>query len=129
MSNLTKWTILALCAILLTSCQTGPETAAAIGAGVAGLATVFNELAGSGVMTPVQHIQAQHALEAITQTVSAAQQAAQLATETAQAAKNGGINASEFATGLGGVAVATAGAVNTWRNMTRQKVLSKTVVV
>lgn len=129
MSNLTKWTFLALCAILLTSCQTAPETIAAVGAGVAGLATVFNELAGSGVMTPVQHIQAQHALEAITQTVSAAQQAAQLATETAQAAKAGGINASEFATGLGGVAVATAGAVNTWRNMTRQKVLSKTVVV
>lgn len=126
MSNLTKWSFLVLCAILLTSCSTAPQTTAAIGAGVAGLATVFNELAGSGVMTPVQHIQAQHALEAISQTVSAAQQAAQLATETAQAAKAGGINTGEFATGLTGVALATAGAVNSWRNMTRQKVLSKT---
>lgn len=125
MSSFTKWTFLALCAILLTSCQTGPETAAAIGAGVAGLATVFNELAAGGVMSPVQHLQAQHALEAISQTVSAAQQAAQLATETAQAAKAGGINTGEFATGLTGVALATAGAVNTWRNMTRKTAIAE----
>ena len=129
MSNLAKWTILVAALLLLASCATAPQTTAAIGAGVAGLATVFNELAGSGVMTPVQHIQAQHALEAITQTVSAAQQAAQLATSTAAAAKAGGINTGEFATGLTGVALATAGAVNTWRNVTRQKALARTVVV
>jgi hypothetical protein len=75
MSNLTRWTLLVTALLLLASCATAPQTTAAIGAGVAGLATVFNELAGSGVMTPVQHIQAQHALEALTQTVSAAQQA------------------------------------------------------
>ncbi len=127
MSNLTKWTFLALCAILLTSCASPGETTVAVGAGLAGLGTLFNELAAGGVMTPVQHLKAQHALEAIAQTVSAAQQAAQLATETAQAAKAGGINASEFATGLGGVALATAGAVNTWRNVTRKTAIAEAV--
>ena len=123
MSNLTKWTILALCAILLTSCATGAETVAAFGAGTAGLAAVFNELAGAGVMTPVQNLQAQHALEAIMQTVTAAEQAAQLATKTAEAAKAGGVSPTEFATGLGGVAGTTAVAINAWRNLTRKKAL------
>lgn len=107
--------------LFLASCQTAPETIGAVGAGVAGLAAVFNELAGGGVITPVQHLQAQHALEAIAQTVSAAQQAAQLAQQTAEAAKGSGVNAGEFATGLGATAVATMTAVNSWRNMTRKK--------
>jgi len=125
MSNLTKWTFLALCAILLTSCQTGPETAAAVGAGVAGLATVFNELAGSGVITPVQHLQAQHALEGITHILAATQQAAQLAQQTAEAAKAGSLNTGE-AVGL--VASTTAvgmGALNAYRSATRKADIAK----
>ena len=125
MSNLTKWTFLALCLVLLASCATPAETAAAFTAGVAGLGAVFSEMTAAGVMTPVQNLQAQHALEAILQTVSAAEQAAQLATKTAEAAKEGGVSPTEFATGLGGVAGATAVAINSWRNLTRKKALAK----
>lgn len=78
-------------------------------------------------MTPIQNLQAQHALETIAATVSAAEQAAQLATKTAEAAKNGGISPGEFATGLSGVAGATAVAINSWRNLTRKKALAKPV--
>ncbi len=126
MSNLTKWTFLALCAFL-ASCATGAETTAALGAGVAGLGALFHELAAGGVMTPIQNLQAQHALETIAATVSAAEQAAQLATKTAEAAKSGAVSPTEFATGLGGVAGATAVALNSWRNLTRKKALAKGV--
>lgn len=124
MSNSTRWFVLLLCAFL-ASCATGGETAAALGAGVAGLGALFNELAAGGVMTPIQNIKAQHALETIAATVSATQQAAQLAQQTAEAAKSGGISPGEFATGLSGVAGATAVAINGWRNMTRKKALGK----
>ena len=124
MSNLTRWSVLLLCA-LLASCATGGETAAALGAGVAGLGALFNELAAGGVMTPIQNIKAQHALETIAATVSATQQAAQLAQQTAEAAKSGAVSPTEFATGLGGVAGATAVAINSWRNLTRKKALGK----
>lgn len=127
MSTATKLLAMALCAVLLASCATGAETTAAIGAGVAGLGALFNELAGSGVMTPVQNLQAQHALETIAATVSATQQAAQLAQQTAEAAKTGAVSPTEFATGLGGVAGATAVAINSWRNLTRKKALAKPV--
>lgn len=123
----TRYLLAILAALLLTSCQTAPETIAAFGAGVAGLGAVFNELAGAGVMTPVQNLQAQHALEGIAQTVSASQQAAQLAQQTAEAAKNGGINASEFATGLAGAVGTGAVALNSWRNLTRSKAIAKKV--
>lgn len=125
MSNLTKWTFLALCAILLTSCQTGPETAAAVGAGVAGLATVFNELAGSGVITPVQHLQAQHALEGITHILAATQQAAQLAQQTAEAAKGGSLTVGEgtgIATGITATGVAL---LNAYRSATRKSDIAR----
>lgn len=108
-------------AILAASCQTAPETIGAVGAGVAGLAAVFTELAGGGVISPVQNLQAQHALEAISQTMSAAQQAAQLAQKTAEAAEAGGINPSEFAAGLAGAVGTGAVALNSWRNLTRKK--------
>lgn len=124
MSNLTKWTFLLLCAFL-ASCASSGETVAALGAGVAGLGALFNELAAGGVMTPIQNLQAQHALETIAATVSAAEQAAQLATKTAEAAKSGAVSPTEFATGLGGVAGATAVALNSWRNLTRKKALAK----
>lgn len=126
MSNLTRWTVLLLCAFL-ASCATGGETAAALGAGVAGLGALFNELSAGGVMTPIQNIKAQHALETIAATVSATQQAAQLAQQTAEAAKTGAVSPTEFATGLGGVAGATAVAINSWRNLTRKKALGKSV--
>ncbi len=126
MSNLTRWTVLLLCAFL-ASCATGGETAAALGAGVAGLGALFNELAAGGVMTPIQNIKAQHALETIAATVSATQQAAQLAQQTAEAAKTGAVSPTEFATGLGGVAGATAVAINSWRNLTRKKAMAKPV--
>ena len=125
MSNLTKWTFLALCAILLTSCQTGPETAAAIGAGVAGLATVFNELAGSGVITPVQHLQAQHALEGISHILAATQQAAQLAQQTAEAAKAGSLTTGETASLVTGVTAAGVTALNAYRSATRKADIAK----
>ena len=112
MSNLTRWTVLLLCAFL-ASCATGGETAAALGAGVAGLGALFNELAAGGVMTPIQNIKAQHALETIA--------------ATAEAAKTGAVSPTEFATGLGGVAGATAVAINSWRNLTRKKALGKSV--
>ena len=127
MSNLTKWTFLAMCAILLTSCATPGETTVAIGAGLAGLGTLFNELAAGGVMTPVQHLKAQHALEGISHILAATQQAAQLAQQTAEAAKTGAVSPTEFATGLGGVAGATAVAINSWRNLTRKKAMAKPV--
>lgn len=62
------------------------------------------------------------------QTVSAAQQAAQLAQQTAEAAKAGGINASEFATGLAGAVGTGAVALNSWRNLTRKKDLNSAKV-
>lgn len=88
MSNLTKWTFLALCAFL-APCATGAETTAALGAGVAGLGALFHELAAG--------------------------------------AKSGAVSPTEFATGLGGVAGATAVALNSWRNLTRKKALAKGV--
>lgn len=124
MNTPTRVLLLLLCAFL-ASCATGGETAAALGAGVAGLGALFNELAAGGVMTPIQNIKAQHALETIAATVSATQQAAQLAQQTAEAAKSGGISPGEFATGLSAVGGATAVVINGWRNMTRKKALGK----
>lgn len=120
MSNLARWSVLLLCA-LLASCATGAETTAAIGAGVAGLGALFNELAGSGVMTPVQNLQAQHALETIAATVSATQQAAQLAQQTAEAAKNGTMTPTQ----VGGTVAAGMAVLHQVRNMTRKKALGK----
>lgn len=125
MSSFTKWTFLALCAILLTSCQTGPETAAAIGAGVAGLATVFNELAGSGVITPVQHLQAQHALEGITHILAATQQAAQLAQQTAEAAKAGSLTVGEGAGIATGITATGVSMLHAYRQATRKSDIAK----
>lgn len=125
MSNLTKWTFLAMCAILLTSCATPGETTVAIGAGLAGLGTLFNELAAGGVMTPVQHLKAQHALEGISHILAATQQAAQLAQQTAEAAKTGSLTVGEGA-GIATLATATGGTLlNIYRTATRKADIAK----
>ena len=127
MSNLTKWTFLAAALLLLASCQSTPETVAAFGAGIAGLGAVFNELAGSGVITPVQHLQAQHALEGIAQILAATQQAAQLAQQTAEAAKGGSLTVAE-GTGLAtGITAAGLTALNAYRSATRKTAIAEAV--
>lgn len=127
MSNLTKWTVLALCLLLLASCATAPQTTAAIGAGLAGLATVFNELTAAGVMTPVQHLQAQHALEGVSHILAATQQAAQLAQQTAEAAKTGSLTTGETAGLATGIMATGITALNTYRSATRKSAIAEAV--
>lgn len=124
MTNATKWTFL-VALLLLASCATAPQTTAAIGAGVAGLATVFNELTASGVMTPVQHIQAQHALEGISHILAATQQAAQLAQQTAEAAKGGSLTVGEGTGIAAGITATGVAALNAYRSATRKSDIAK----
>lgn len=74
-------------------------------------------------MTPVQNLQAQHALETIAATVSATQQAAQLAQQTAEAAKTGTMTPTQ----VGGTVAAGMAVLHQVRNLTRKKALAKPV--
>lgn len=124
MSNFTKWTFLAAL-LLLASCSTPGETTVALGAGLAGLGTLFNELAAGGVMTPVQHLKAQHALEGISHILAATQQAATLAQQTAEAAKGGAMTVGEGAGLATAITTAGVGVLHAYRNATRKTAISE----
>ena len=113
-----------LALLLLCSCATPAESTGYVAAGVAGLAAVFDQLTSHGVISPVQHLQVEHSLDAISQTIKAAADAAGAAQQVAASVKAGTLTPAET-TGLVTTTVAAAGvALNAWRNGTRKTALS-----
>lgn len=114
-------------ALLLTACAgaTAAEQTGIIGAGVAGIAAVFDQLLAHGVVTPVQHLQMQHGIEGIQATVAAAVDAAKAAQVAVDSTKAGTLTAGETTGMVAAVGTAATVGLNAWRNMTRAKVVEK----
>ena len=124
MRNLTIFLVLLL---LCCACATPEQTTGLVASGVAGFAAIFNELAAAKVISPVQHTQMLHGLDAIQATVTAATETARAAQKVAEQVKAGTWSSGEIQAGLGTAAGATALAVNTWRNLTRAKDIKEAV--
>ena len=120
MRNLTIFLVLLL---LCCACATTEQTTGLIGAGVAGFAAIFNELAAAKVISPVQLLQMLHGLDALHLTDTAATEASKAAQSLAKGTWTDG----EIKAGLAGTGVAVAGAINTWRNLTRKKDIKEAV--
>lgn len=120
--------ILAILGVLLLLCacaSTAAEQTGIIGAGVAGIAAVFDQLMSAGVITPVQHLQIQHGLGDLQNIATSAVQAAESAKAAAASVKAGTLT-TEQAVGTAGL-ITTAGMaiLNARRSATRAKVVEK----